>query len=104
MAKGSVVTGYEERTAFSSHMVTSVSTLITELAQTHFQTMRSLWQSLTKALVPNVLPGLDHLCANDPMVLPVSVRPVSTCGLRLFAQIYLAGEGSSAQFSSLSKL
>lgn len=82
MVKGSVVTGYEDRTMFSSHTVTSVSTLTTELAQAHFQTMRSLWQSLTKALVPNVLPGPDHLCANDPVVLPVTVRPVSTCGLR----------------------
>lgn len=43
---------------------------------------RSLWQSVTKASVLNVLPGPGHLCANDPVVLPVSVRPVSTCGLR----------------------
>lgn len=82
MAKGSVVTAYEEGTMFSSHTVTSVSTLTTELAQTHFQTTRSLWRSLTKALVPNVLPGPNHLCANDPVVLPVSLRPVSTCDLR----------------------
>lgn len=80
--KGSVVTAYEEWTMFSSHSVTSVSTLTTELAQTRFQTTRSLWQSLTKALAPNVLPGPNHLCANDPVVLPVSLRPVSTCDLR----------------------
>lgn len=43
---------------------------------------RDLCGSLTKALVPNVLPGPDHLCANDPLVLPVSVRPMSTCGPR----------------------
>lgn len=82
MVKGRVVAGYEEGTMFSSHRVTSVSTLTTELAQTYFQTTRSLWQSLTKALDPNVLPGPDHLWANDPVVLPVSVRPVSTCDLR----------------------
>lgn len=67
---------------FSSLSVTSVSTSITELAQAHFQTTRALWQSVTKALVLNVLPGPGHLCANNPVVLPVSVRPVSTCGLR----------------------
>lgn len=82
MVQGSAVTRYEEGAMFSGCTVTSVSTLTTELAQTHFQTTRSLWQSLTKALVPSVPPGPDHLCANDPVVLPVSVRPVSTRGLR----------------------
>jgi len=93
MVQGSVVTGYEEETMLSGHRVTSVSTLTTELAQTHFQTTRSLWQNLTKALVLNVLPGPDHLCVNDPVALPVSVRPVSTCGLRAVCQNFFNWQG-----------
>lgn len=63
----------------------------------------SLCQSLTKALVLNVLPGPDLPCANDPPVLPASVRPMSTWGLGMFAQICVAGGGSAVQFASLSK-
>lgn len=101
MAKGSAVTRYEEGAMLSDHTVTSVSTLTTELAQTHFQTTRSLWQSLTKALVPSVLPGPDRLCANDPVVLPVSVRPVSTCGLRAVWTNLSSRGGQLLQFASL---
>lgn len=69
----------------------------------HTCKQRDLCGSLTKALVPNVLPGPDRLCANDPVVLPVSVRPVSACGLKAVCTNLSSWGSRSVQFASLAK-